>query len=343
MHHHREIAVRPAYRWAPRAASAPFRRTASTARWESGRSRRSRPRSARRPLHHAADAVAKRDLLFGELHRSLLRGGAVVGHRACVNVCGMSTRTGLVLNGSPIHTIQRQFRCQQRINRWTTPLQCLEIVKADRVDRHAESPRDGNRIEHRFHVELQDVWADLARRRRVNAIRSPAPQYFSVGGNVRACRTGPAAMSSRKARCSSQRRPAHRAEHPRLREADRLRDQRRPLGLAAMVALLCDVTVAAQAARIGDPHVKIGLVAGDGGAVIWPMLVGPNRAKEFLMRGNLIGAVEAERIGLVNYAPPGRGAAPGTGARAGSSPMALPGRFAGRSWRSTRPSRTSST
>src|SRR5690606_9759364 len=76
------------------------------------------------------------------------------------------------------------------------------------------------------------------------------------------------------------------------------------IGLAATVALLCDITVAAQTARIADPHVKIGLVAGDGGAVIWPLLGGPNRAKEFLMRGNLIVASEAERMGLVNYALP---------------------------------------
>jgi enoyl-CoA hydratase len=76
------------------------------------------------------------------------------------------------------------------------------------------------------------------------------------------------------------------------------------IGLAATVALLCDITVCSDAARIADPHVKIGLVAGDGGAVIWPMLVGPNRAKEFLMRGNLISGIDAERMGLVNYALP---------------------------------------
>jgi len=76
------------------------------------------------------------------------------------------------------------------------------------------------------------------------------------------------------------------------------------IGLAATVALFCDITVCAEDARIADPHVKIGLVAGDGGAVIWPMLVGPNRAKEFLMRGNLIKGRDAERMGLVNYALP---------------------------------------
>ena len=43
-------------------------------------------------------------------------------------------------------------------------------------------------------------------------------------------------------------------------------------------------------------------MAGDGGAVIWPLLIGPHRAKEFLMRGNFINGAEAGRIGMVNYA-----------------------------------------
>jgi len=76
------------------------------------------------------------------------------------------------------------------------------------------------------------------------------------------------------------------------------------IGLGATIALFCDITVAAETARLADTHVRIGVVAGDGGAVIWPPLIGPNRAKEFLMRGNLINGAEAAKIGLVNYALP---------------------------------------
>ncbi len=47
---------------------------------------------------------------------------------------------------------------------------------------------------------------------------------------------------------------------------------------------------------------KIGVVAGDGGAAIWPLLIGPNRAKEFLMTGDAISAEEAATIGLINHA-----------------------------------------
>jgi enoyl-CoA hydratase len=76
------------------------------------------------------------------------------------------------------------------------------------------------------------------------------------------------------------------------------------IGMGANIALFCDITIAAETARFGDTHVRIGVVAGDGGAVIWPPLIGPSRAKEYLMRGNLINGVEAARMGLVNYAVP---------------------------------------
>jgi enoyl-CoA hydratase len=74
------------------------------------------------------------------------------------------------------------------------------------------------------------------------------------------------------------------------------------VGLGATLALLCDITVVSEKARFADTHVKVGIVAGDGGAVIWPLLIGPHRAKEFLMRGNFINGAEAGRIGMVNYA-----------------------------------------
>jgi len=75
-------------------------------------------------------------------------------------------------------------------------------------------------------------------------------------------------------------------------------------GLGATIALLCDIIVADETAKIGDPHVKVGLVAGDGGTVIWPQLIGFARAKEFLMTGDLMTGKRAAEIGLVNYAVP---------------------------------------
>ncbi len=76
------------------------------------------------------------------------------------------------------------------------------------------------------------------------------------------------------------------------------------VGLGATLALLCDIVIAAENARIGDPHVGIGLVAGDGGAVIWAQRIGLARAKEYLLTGELITATKAAEIGLVNAAVP---------------------------------------
>ena len=79
-------------------------------------------------------------------------------------------------------------------------------------------------------------------------------------------------------------------------------------GLGATVALMCDIIIAAEEAKIGDPHVNAGLVAGDGGALIWPQLIGFARAKEYLFTGDLMTRSEAHRIGLINHVVPADGA-----------------------------------
>ncbi|GAB3708844.1 enoyl-CoA hydratase/isomerase family protein [Mariniluteicoccus flavus] len=76
------------------------------------------------------------------------------------------------------------------------------------------------------------------------------------------------------------------------------------VGLGATIALFCDVVYMADTAKIGDRHVNVGLVAGDGGSAIWPLLVGASRAKELLMTGRLLSAADAERWGAVSRAVP---------------------------------------
>jgi enoyl-CoA hydratase len=76
------------------------------------------------------------------------------------------------------------------------------------------------------------------------------------------------------------------------------------VGLGASIALLCDIIFAAETAKIGDPHVGIGLVAGDGGAVIWAQRIGLAKAKEYLLTGELLTARHAADIGLINHAVP---------------------------------------
>jgi len=76
------------------------------------------------------------------------------------------------------------------------------------------------------------------------------------------------------------------------------------VGLGASIALLCDVIFAADTATFADPHVRVGIVAGDGGVAIWPLVLGPARAKHYLLTGDAVPAAEAERIGLVNFVVP---------------------------------------
>ncbi|KKW91926.1 enoyl-CoA hydratase [Sphingobium chungbukense] len=73
-----------------------------------------------------------------------------------------------------------------------------------------------------------------------------------------------------------------------------------PAFIHAEIALLADVVLAAEGAAFADkPHALAGVVPGDGVHSIWPMLLGPNRGRYFLMTGQEIGAQEALTLGLV--------------------------------------------
>ncbi len=71
-------------------------------------------------------------------------------------------------------------------------------------------------------------------------------------------------------------------------------------GLGATLALMSDIVVVADHVVIADPHVALGMVAGDGGGIIWPWLIGMNRAKQYLLTGDQVDAKTALEIGLVN-------------------------------------------
>jgi enoyl-CoA hydratase len=185
--------------------------------------------------------------------------------------------------------------------------QRLKIVIDDRLATVTlNRPEQRNAIDHQMHVELARVWVDLAEDDEVFAVLlTGAGDTFTVGGDVKGMAERPAGDVANEGAV---------LEPSRARRiVQNLLDLDKPvvcainghaIGLGATIALLTDVTVASETAKIGDPHVKVGLVAGDGGAVIWPLLVGPSRAKELLMRGTLLQGAEAHRIGLVNHAVP---------------------------------------
>ncbi|MCZ0997104.1 enoyl-CoA hydratase/isomerase family protein [Streptomyces mirabilis] len=87
------------------------------------------------------------------------------------------------------------------------------------------------------------------------------------------------------------------------------------VGLGCSLALGCDLVLMAEDAYLADPHVSVGLVAGDGGVTLWPLLTSLLRAKEYLFTGDRIPAATAVELGLANRTVP-RGPAEG-GPRAG--------------------------
>lgn len=184
----------------------------------------------------------------------------------------------------------------------------LQVTVEDRVATVTiNRPQARNTINQRLIRELRTIWDALADDHRVHAVLlTGAGPVFSLGGDVKA-------MSERPGGDVLEEGEVHDPMVMR-RLVNRLLELDKPIvcavngdciGLAATIALLCDITVMSQDARIGDTHVsRVGLVAGDGGTVIWPLLVGVNKAKEFLMRGTLLKGPEAERIGLVNHCVP---------------------------------------
>ena len=188
-----------------------------------------------------------------------------------------------------------------------------EHIKVEVADRIAtvtlNRPDALNAVTSRMHHELENVWLDLGSDRDVNAILlTGAGRAFCAGADLR----GVAELTSGKSKPGRFDRGAIVAANGR-RIIENMLDVEQPIigaingdaiGLGATLALLCDIIVVSEKARFADTHVKIGVVAGDGGAVIWPLLIGPHRAKEFLMRGNFINGAEAGRIGMVNYAVP---------------------------------------
>lgn len=81
-----------------------------------------------------------------------------------------------------------------------------------------------------------------------------------------------------------------------------------PATVHAELAVLSDIVLAAEHTFFSDaPHFKYGTVPGDGVQVIWPMLLGPNRGRYFLLTGQRIGAAEALALGVVSEVLPADG------------------------------------
>lgn len=188
-----------------------------------------------------------------------------------------------------------------------TTLPRFETVTLRRAERlltiTLDRPKVLNAFGQQLHQDMLDVltfvaadeWSDVV-------VLTGAGRAFSAGGDL-------AYMAENAARPELFDRDVQRAK----RIVYSMLDLDKPLvcrlnghaiGLGATLALLCDVIFAAEDAKIGDPHVSVGLVAGDGGAFLWPQRVGFTLAKEYLMTGELVSARRAVEIGLVNHCVP---------------------------------------
>jgi enoyl-CoA hydratase len=76
------------------------------------------------------------------------------------------------------------------------------------------------------------------------------------------------------------------------------------VGAGLAVALLADVSIMAESARLSDGHTRLGVAAGDHAALLWPLLCGMAKAKYYLLTADFVAGPEAERIGLVTRCVP---------------------------------------
>jgi len=155
-------------------------------------------------------------------------------------------------------------------------------------------PEALNAADARMHTELVEVWRTIDRDPSVRvAVVTGAGRAFSAGGDLALVEN------------------AYRNPEEIGRILDEARDLvynilrcDKPVGAGLVVALLADISIAAESARLADGHVRLGVAAGDHAAIVWPLLVGMAKAKYYLMTSDFVDGKEAERIGLVSLCVP---------------------------------------
>jgi enoyl-CoA hydratase len=164
-------------------------------------------------------------------------------------------------------------------------------------------PEVRNSVDGLLHDELGTIFTDLDRDPDCDVvILTGAGDCFSAGGDLNWVKT----------LCGNPQR-AHAAAKVSRRIQNSLLDLEKPIiakvrgpviGLGCSLSLFCDFVYATPEATFADPHVAVGLVAGDGGAIIWPQLIGYARARRYLLTGDRIKGEEAADIGLITEAVP---------------------------------------
>lgn len=162
-------------------------------------------------------------------------------------------------------------------------------------------PERLNAISREVHAELETLFFDIDRDEQTRvAVLSGRGRAFSAGGDLDwllELNADPVA-SARAIRADRLIQTALLSmETPLV-----ARVQGAAIGLGCSLALYSDLVIATAAASFVDPHVSVGLVAGDGGALIWPQLIGYMQARRYLLTGDAITGADAERLGLITEA-----------------------------------------
>jgi enoyl-CoA hydratase len=164
-------------------------------------------------------------------------------------------------------------------------------------------PQVLNATNDRLHWELTQVWLtiDADPRTRV-AVVTGAGRAFSAGGDlemVEANSRDPRRLARTVREASDIVYNMINLDKPIVSAINGV-----AVGAGLVVALLADVSVMSESARITDGHTKLGVVAGDHAAILWPLLCGMAKAKYYLLTSDFIDGREAERIGLVSLCAP---------------------------------------
>ncbi|MEA2732906.1 MAG: enoyl-CoA hydratase [Acetobacteraceae bacterium] len=161
-----------------------------------------------------------------------------------------------------------------------------------------------NEVTKEMHTELTRLFPDINRdtETKVVVLTGAGTRAFSAGGDFNVMK----AHLTKPAGVINSMREAVEVVHGLLRLDKPIiaRINGHAIGFGATLALFCDLTYAVETAKIGDPHVAVGYTAGDGGALIWPQLIGYARAREYLLTGDPLTGKAAAEIGLVTRAVP---------------------------------------
>jgi enoyl-CoA hydratase len=162
-------------------------------------------------------------------------------------------------------------------------------------------PAELNAVNERLHWALANVWRQLAADLEARVvILTGAGRAFSAGGDLDWITTF---LDDPVARDESLREGAQIIEEMLRFPLPVIAAVNGPaVGLGCSIAVLSDIVLISETAHLADPHVSVGLVAGDGGAAFWPLLTPILRSREYLYTGERIPAATAVELGLASRA-----------------------------------------